>query len=456
MVSGRRKPPDSTEPHTVANDTMLRRIDLPGRLCQVTARRWLTLAVLACGGGRQLAASAQSPSPVQPAASSKAARAEQHSPESRWNVLDRSAEDRVIEYRHFGQGEKQVLVVGPLEGDETAALELIERLAEHLDQFPRRTDGVKVTLVRDPNPDGRLRRSPYNARGVRLDQNFPTRGWHKVPAGANWLSGREPESEPETRALVDLFVDARPDRVIILATSRRQAELTYFGAAEEMARAFAMSGGLRPAAGNIATQHGSLAVYTGVDRKTPTIVLRVPAAMRRDQLWATYKRALLATIGGHVDGDNAAVAEAFVGDVHNDVPTMLATAKRAGQDNSSHQGSANVPRILSADELQADGELVPVVRPPATSSIKPFSAAPSPGEVKGTPPTPRTFGSVIPPATLYRRNPTAARPLSRAAPPKEALAPQAKKVDRLPAVDPASSTPKTLPQPIPLYPETGL
>jgi murein peptide amidase A len=395
---------------------------------------------------------------------------------SRWNVLGRSVEERVIEYRQFGQGNQQVLVVGPLEGDETAALELVELLAEHLEQFPRRTDGVKVTLVRDPNPDGRLRRSPLNARGVRLDQNFPTRGWHKVPAGANWLSGREPESEPETKALVDLVADVRPDRVIVLAATRRQADLTYFGPAEELARDFAKASGLRPAAANVAAQPGSLAAYTGGERKTPTLLLRVPAAMRRDQLWSTYKRSLLATIGGDSADAVLDVGENRVVTATNGVPTALATVKRAAQNESSQIAKVNTPRVFSADELQADGELVPVLRPTAVTGVK--SAAST-----LTPSAPRTYGPAtpqahdirrfpqaaskpaftarpslrggIPPAALFRPNQSTARPSSPAVAPTDVVSPETNKVDRLPAIDPALPATKTLPQPIPLYPSTG-
>jgi hypothetical protein len=336
-----------------------------------------------------------------------------------------------------------LLIVGPVDGDETAALDLLELLAAHLQQFPRRTSGVRVTLVRDPNPDGRLRRSPYNARGVRLDQNFPTRGWHKVPAGASWLSGREPESEPETRTLVDLYADVRPDRVIVLNSTRRNAELTYFGPAEELAREFAKSGGLRPAKGNAATQQGSLAVYTGVDHNTPTMVLRIPATMRRDQLWATYKRALLSVIGDDAEEGGRSPSEVASPNVSNAVPTLLATAKAPATGESTHNAADAAP-ILSADELQPGGELVPVVRPPVANAVQ------SPPTARTRPLRPKGFS----PAILYPQKPTVVSKVPSTAS-NDAAPRSVNKVERLPAVDPKSSPSPSLPQPIPLYPETG-
>lgn len=365
----------------------------------------------------------------------------------RWKVLGRSVESRVIEFCRIGQGDTQVLIVGPLDGDETAAIDLLELLADHLQQFPRRTSGVTVTLVRDPNPDGRLRRSAPNARGVRLDQNFPTRGWHKVPAGATWLSGREPESEPETRTLVDLFADVQPDRVVVLASTRRNAELAYFGPADELAREFAKSGGLRPAKGNVAAQQGSLAVYAGVDRNTPTIALRIPATMRRDQLWVTYKRALLSVIGGQADESDHLPAEVASPSGRNQVPTLLATTKSAGPTDSPPEAAA-AASILSADDLQPGGELVPVVRPPAASAVQvPPNGEPSPTTRANRP---KGFS----PAILYPQKPPAARQ-SPATAGKDSVPLPVKKVERLPPVDPKSSPAPSPPQPIPLYPATG-
>lgn len=402
---------------------------------------------------------------------------------STWQVLGRSLEDRVIEYRQFGEGDRQVLVVGPLEGDETAALELIESLAEHLERFPRRTSGVRVTVIRDPNPDGRLRRTAANARGVNLDRNFPTRGWRKIPAGSLWLSGREPESEPETRALIDLLGDVQPDGVIILSAARRQAELTYFGPAEELARDFAKLSGLRPAVANLTAEQGSLAVYAGADRNVPTLVLRVPAGMRRDLAWTTYKRGLRAAIGGDLAdvesmasgtdstsagnalrGSPPAAGNEFVPPVPP-AQTMLATSKRPPTDARQPSSLAIVPQVLSADELESAGKLVPVV--PVRRQYGPAATTP-PAVTHTVPPTAQapvatrraTIRSnskgAFPPATLVRPGRLNALPFSTV-PSNVLTAPKTLQVERFPPIDQAAPppAPQSMPRPIPLYPETG-
>lgn len=385
--------------------------------------------------------------------------------EATWNVLGRSLEDRVIEYRQFGEGERQVLVVGPLEGDETAALELLESLAEHLERFPRRTSGVQVTLVRDPNPDGRLRRTAGNAHGVLLNRNFPTQGWRKLPSGNLWLSGRVPESEPEVRTLIDLFGDVQPDRVIVLTATRRQASVSYVGPAETLARDVAKASGLRPGAFDLGAEQGSLAAYAGADRKLATLVVRVPAGMRREALWTTYKRGLLAAIGGDIsaeepDAESDSLTPSTVSDGTPPQPhAVLAATSRPPVEQSTDAAADAIQTVLEP-EVESAGELVPVVpvRREQSQASRPSSPAPRvtqpPAMAPGVTIRAKANGS-FPPASLARPRqnafrsspPASAKPLAM---PKQDL------IERLPPVDTKGpSELRSAPRPIPVYPATG-
>ncbi|HJT31321.1 MAG TPA: M14 family zinc carboxypeptidase [Pirellulales bacterium] len=379
-----------------------------------------------------------------------------------WQVLTRSVEQRVIEYRQFGRGEQQILVIGPLEGDEPGGVELLERLVDHLERFPRRLDDVTVTVVRDPNPDGRLRGSRTNARGVRLDMNFPTRQWRKVPIGDRWLSGRTPQSEPETWALIELLDDVKPHRIVLLEATRREAELRYSTTAEPIARRLATQSELRPTAWDAAVAPAALATYAGNDRQLPTLVLRVSAAAGAEYNWAQYKRMLLAAIEPDAPTSHEVGyrLSAFSRD------GVSAAVRSATRGTGQQRG-----RILSAKELELGGVLVPVVRQPRAGDSAPVDFAPerpatqTPAtptrSLPGGPPsrsivpyrpksiTPGTIGTPVPYRSVNRfRGPSAAQtdgslPVS---PPN---------VERLPPVDPDQHPIKSLPRPIPLYPETG-
>lgn len=99
------------------------------------------------------------------------------------------------------------LISGGLHGDEKATVVIVEKfIEEHLGRQPA---AVAVAVA---NPDGDLRDSRYNARGIDLNRN----------CDANWTrhasdpSGAHPWSEPESRALRDLILRLQPAKIICL------------------------------------------------------------------------------------------------------------------------------------------------------------------------------------------------------------------------------------------------
>ncbi len=332
-------------------------------------------------------------STARPVAASPAAA--NSAPRIGWQTLARSMEERIIEYAQFGQGEQQALVIAPLAGDEAEGSELLERLANHLAQFPRSLNNTTVTIVRDPNPDGRFRRTAGNARGVLLDQNFPTRHWRRTPSADRWLSGREPESEPETRALIDLLTDLKPQRILVLGSGRRPPTLHYAGPAEALAGQFANLARVRPLPLNSAEAAGALAAYAGYDRELPTLVFRVTAKVSAEQNWLQYKRALLAFLGEQAElsdaqrDPSAPSADEPTTEAQEPrklgAPVMpIALQSKDGEKSTADESTSQdqpelAPRVLSAAELEADAPLAPVGRPPEAR--------------------PRVQGPVMPPST---------------------------------------------------------
>ena len=415
-----------------------------------------------------------------------------------WRTLTRSVEDRVIEYCRFGEGDEHVLVVAPLAGDEFEGVQLAERLASHLEQFPRRLSETTVTIVRDPNPDGRFHRTAGNARGVLLDQNFRTRHWRKSPAGDRWLSGREPESEPETRALADLLDDLKPSRVIVLGSSRRPGVLNYAGPAEPIAIRLAEMAQMKPLPLVAADAAGAFAALAGFDRGIATLVFRVPARSTVDRNWSSYKRALLAAIdepserSGEesrvADGDSLAEQTTRAVDSQEPrrlnapaIPIALQSVGRSETPQTA-QPPTSGSRALSPEEMQQGLILVPLGRPPvgATKVERPPSVPRQPGASS----EPKTLPAYIPSLkpsqapgmtspgrSLFAPAPNLGgwRPKSLQAKPAEppassaaSLAPKqesGRRLERFPAVDRhETQKPPTRDwrqEPIPFYPRTG-
>ena len=114
-----------------------------------------------------------------------------------------------------------VLVFAGIHGEEP---ETTYALSRALRQLGEPLQHAAVVLA--ANPDGLVRGTRCNARGVDLNRNFPSTNWQPNPvtcrstiedASDVVLSpGQNAGSEPETQALLALIADLTPDAVVAL------------------------------------------------------------------------------------------------------------------------------------------------------------------------------------------------------------------------------------------------
>jgi protein MpaA len=118
-------------------------------------------------------------------------------------------------------GGAEIVVLAAIHGDEP---ETTVAVSEALRCLP--AGELQAAVILCGNPDGMVRGTRGNARGVDLNRNFPTSNWSPDPvfykSRANdardiaLSPGSEPASEPETRALLSLLDRLKPRALVSL------------------------------------------------------------------------------------------------------------------------------------------------------------------------------------------------------------------------------------------------
>ncbi|UCF20531.1 MAG: murein tripeptide amidase MpaA [Gemmatimonadota bacterium] len=115
----------------------------------------------------------------------------------------------------------KLLIFAGIHGEEPETTFALSRALRHLSR-----PSLQCAVVLAANPDGLIRGTRCNARGVELNRNFPARDWRPEPVAHRatmddprdvLLSpGPHPASEQETQALIALIGELRPETVIAL------------------------------------------------------------------------------------------------------------------------------------------------------------------------------------------------------------------------------------------------
>jgi predicted deacylase len=217
-------------------------------------------------------------------------------PRSTATVIGRSVQDRVIEEHAFGAGERPVLVIGAIHGDEPTSEGVTRGLIQELETSLRSAEGVPVVIVPVANPDGLAAGTRGNARGIDVNRNFPASNWKELPRGRAF-NGKTPASEPETRALIATIERLRPRLVVSVHSAPDGRECNnYDGPAREIAERMTRANGC-PSVPTIGyPTPGSLGSWVGNDLGIATITLELPRSLSAPRAWDANRAALLAAI----------------------------------------------------------------------------------------------------------------------------------------------------------------
>ncbi len=205
-------------------------------------------------------------------------------------VVGRSVENRPIETVVFGTGSDVVLVVATIHGNEPAGTALVEYLSDHLSQDRSLLERRRIVMVPVANPDGMVRNSRFNARGVDLNRNFAA--GNRLNSKRNGLTAL---SEPEARVISRLITRYRPNRIV--AIHQPLSCIDYDGPAKTLAERMARYCDLPVR--KVGALPGSLGSFAGETLNIPIVTMELRKnddELTTQQLWDRYGRALLAAI----------------------------------------------------------------------------------------------------------------------------------------------------------------
>jgi len=214
-------------------------------------------------------------------------------------VIGYSVQHRPIELHRFGVGDRPMLVMATIHGDETGAATIGQQLINELQRNSSATGNVPVAVIPIANPDGYAARTRVNANHVDLNRNFPAGNWstHGRSTRSNNFGGASAASEPETIALMQTIQQLKPRLIIsIHSISDGRYCNNYDGPASDIAQKMSTFNGY-PVKDNIGyPTPGSMGTFCGIDRQIPMITLELPRGGSGVEAWSRNKDALIAAI----------------------------------------------------------------------------------------------------------------------------------------------------------------
>lgn len=214
-------------------------------------------------------------------------------PEASWESYGSSVEGRALPCATVGRGPRTVVLVGPLDGSGVAGVDFALRMIRFLKDFPDKAGDRRWVILPDPNPDGRLKRTRANARGVDLARNFPTENWRKLVVRHESPAGKSAGSEPETRALVDLLDRLQPELVLLIEQEPGADRTSLSADNSAWGERFARLTGIEPAPHRREDVSGSPEAWLAAKQLSRYAVLGMALGADAETCWNRWAPGLL-------------------------------------------------------------------------------------------------------------------------------------------------------------------
>ena len=158
-----------------------------------------------------------------------------------------------------------VLVIGCMHGDEPQGKYLIQ-------EYLKSNTETKLLFIPCLNPDGIKSNTRVNANGVDLNRNFPTKNWELTEKN-NFYGGQEPASEIETKFLINVIEEYKPELILTLHAPYKV--VNYDGDALNIAQKISEIIKYPVEASIGYPTPGSFGTWAGIENNIPTITLEL-------------------------------------------------------------------------------------------------------------------------------------------------------------------------------------
>lgn len=217
---------------------------------------------------------------------------------AQFSVLEtwgKSAGGNPIYAKRFTSGDRRVLFIGGVHGNET------EGVAATLGFFNEFIAGDKIPATGSDllfipvlSPDGFLACSRHNGNAVDLNRNMATKDWKKNERGEKYYSGPAANSEPETQLLLHVLEEFKPGFILSLHSWKPMFNVN--GPAHVYAEKMRSQLAYEITEDIGYPTPGSLGTYAGWERQIPTITFEIERGLPLAEVYPTVRGALLAVL----------------------------------------------------------------------------------------------------------------------------------------------------------------
>lgn len=175
--------------------------------------------------------------------------------------------------------DKKLLIIGVFHGDEFQGEYFINSYLKQ-DNIP-----LKNEIHYIPRLNKNSKR--VNLNNVDLNRNFPTKNWVKSKKD-DYFGGEEPNSEKETKFLVDLIEKEKYDAIITIHSPYKV--INFDGPALELSKEIQKFLGYKITNDIGYPTPGSFGTYCGIERNIPTITIEIDETEDLEELNSKFSK----------------------------------------------------------------------------------------------------------------------------------------------------------------------